>query len=530
MVIKKRVAKSNEDDMEMDFDKPATKTTRAAGKRRAAPSKRVLKGTEDKHVENESLRSFGKRNMTTYAVAVNLDRSVPDMYDGWKPVHRRIIWAAASQARELTKTARVVGDTLGKYHPHGDRSVADAIETMVNMPTAPLLGKGNWGSMIDSAAAMRYTNMKLSAYGLTFLNPHYINSEVTSFVPNYDDKDVEPVTLPAQLPNVLINGSDGIGVGITTGLPSFTPESMIDVLESMLAGEKLKAVDFAKKLKFAHKWGGQIVQSKENRASMMGIFNGSVGTVQFESAIDVDRDHKRMTIGDWPPGTNLEKFVARVRAMPECQRCYNSEGVTNFTIECKPAYNYVQFDKFVEKVQAATRQKRNYKINVTQRVAIDNDGKISFETKFLALSVPELILQWLRMRVQLELKSLAYRIKKQESAIAYSELLIYACDKLDLIFKAIRSTNPTGMLVQLLKITEEQAKQILELRLSQLTRMDQNVMKEKLAEQRKHHKQLLVWQKKPRTKVMADLEDVKAAIEKDRKFENTKEEQSLTVV
>lgn len=528
MVIKKRVArKTAADPMEADA---APRRRRTSGPRKA-PTKRVLKGATDKHVSGETIRSFGKRNMTTYAVAVNLERSVPDLYDGWKPVHRRIIWAASGQAKNtLVKTARVVGDTLGKYHPHGDRSVADAIETMVNMPTAPLLGEGNWGTMIDPAAAMRYTNMKLSAYGYSFLHPDYIHSEVTAFVPNYDDKDMEPVTLPAQLPNVLINGSEGIGVGITTSLPSFTPDSMIKVLERMLGGEKLQPVDFARTLKFSHKWGGQLLDTKENKKALMGIFNESIGSAIFQSAMDIDRDRKSITISDWPPGTNLEKFVMRIRGMPECQRCYNSDGVTTFTIECKPSYNAVQFDRFADKVLVATRQKRNFKINVTHRVADIKDGVVSFKTDFLILSVPQLILKWLRMRVALELKSLEYRIRKQEAAIAYSELLIYATDKLDLIFKAVRAADPLVAMQKLLKITEVQAKQILDLKLSQLTRMDQDVIKKRLKEQRTHHKQLLVWQKRPRSKILLDLADVKAAIERDRKFENTKEEQTLTVV
>lgn len=498
-------------------------------KRKKAPED--LSPTPDKDVRSETLRSFGKRNMTTYAVAVNLDRSVPDMYDGLKTVQRRVLWGAFKEAPHgFEKTARTVGAVIAKYHPHGDIGLVDAIETMVHMPTPLVRGDGNWGNMIDGAAAMRYTDLSMSAYGLTFLDSDYMTDKVTSFVPNYDDKDIEPVTLPAKLPNVLINGGEGIGVGITTKLPSFTPESVTEVLVRMLKGEKLEPSDFAKTLKYSHKWGGQFIPSKENRQNWMQMFTGSQAMVAFESEIVVDRDSKKMVISDWPQGTNLIKFVARVRAMPECQRCYNSKGSGTFTIECKPAYNYTQFDKFVVKVQKVTQQRRSFKINVTRRSAQVVDGVTSFSTDFLALSVPELLLEWLKMRLDLERRSLTFRIEKQEAGIAYSKLLIYASDKLDAIFKALRSSDAEATLIRLLKITKEQAKQILELRVRQLSKLDQDEWKQKLKAQLEHLKQLQTWLKKPRSKVLLDLEEVKVAIDKDRAFSTKKRTEKLKVI
>jgi DNA gyrase/topoisomerase IV subunit A len=113
--------------------------------------------SKDNNVRHETLRAFGKRNITDYAIAVNLDRSVPDIYDGMKPVQRRILWAQSQQTKnEFVKSARVVGDVLGKYHPHGDSSVYGAMVTMTHMPTPAVQGKGNWGNMVDGPAAYRY--------------------------------------------------------------------------------------------------------------------------------------------------------------------------------------------------------------------------------------------------------------------------------------------------------------------------------------------------------------------------------------
>lgn len=485
----------------------------------------------DRHVVDESLKDFGRRNMTIYGTTVNLDRSVPDLYDGLKPVQRRILWSASQVCRtQFEKSARLTGHCMGAYHPHGNSAIYSAAVNMVQHPSPTLLGKGNFGSMTDGAAAERYTNVRLSHYGQTFFDSDYINGETTSFVPNYDDKDVEPVTLPAQLPNVLLNGGEGIGVGITTKLPTFTPESVLEVLNRMFKGEKLQAVDFAQTLKYHHKWGGQLVRSKENQAQWKQMFVGSMANLQFEAVLDLDRDHKRMTISSWPPGTNLETFMKKVRAMPECHKCFNSKGTTTYQIECKPGFNYDQFDKFVEKVRKATMQRQAFKINVTRREAKTVDGVTTFKTEFLALSVPDLILQWCRMRVALELKSLAYRIKKQEAAIAYSKLLIYAVDKLDLIFKALRQSDPDASLQKLLKITAEQAKQILDLQVRKLSKLDQSKLKGTLKTQEQELKQLQTWQAKPKAKVLLDLAAVQQALDKDRNFKFKESTQKLTVV
>ena len=217
-------------------------------------------------IRTESLAVFGTREMGIYAEEVNLSRAVPDLIDGLKPVQRRIMWAASLLGKDFVKTARLVGDIIGRYHPHGDASVAGAITTIVQSNVPVISGKGNWGSLIDPAAAMRYTNCRLSNYGWSFFDPDYINKSVSSFVPNYDDTTVEPVSLPSLMPNVLLNGGDGIGVGTTTMLPTFTPESVAAVMTRLLSGEKLVALDFAKTLKYANRYGGKLVK-KIGRAS-----------------------------------------------------------------------------------------------------------------------------------------------------------------------------------------------------------------------------------------------------------------------
>ena len=474
-------------------------------------------------IRTESLAVFGTREMGIYAEEVNLSRAVPDLIDGLKPVQRRIMWAASLLGKDFVKTARLVGDIIGRYHPHGDASVAGAITTIVQSNVPVISGKGNWGSLIDPAAAMRYTNCRLSNYGWSFFDPDYINKSVSSFVPNYDDTTVEPVSLPSLMPNVLLNGGDGIGVGTTTMLPTFTPESVAAVMTRLLSGEKLVALDFAKTLKYANRYGGKLVKSKENRAAWMKLFTDSTAALQFESHLEIDRDRKTITIDDWPKGLNPLKFIAKVRLYPEVDQAYNHAGATGFKIECRKDFNYAQFDKLVAKVQKATQVRRSFKINVTHRKSSIVDGVVSFDTKYLALSVPQLLIAWLRERVALEKRSLEYRIAKQQAAIDYSKLLIFASNNLDTIFKALRAPDSRAYMVKHLKLTSEDADKILELKVRQLSRLDQDAIKLKLKEQTAFMGQLKTWLAKPKRKIIEDTKLILAAIEKDRKFETDKD-------
>jgi DNA gyrase subunit A len=463
--------------------------------------------------------------MGEYAEEVNLSRSVPDLFDGLKPVQRRILYEAFLQRGGFRKTARIVGGVIGRWHPHGDASVDSAIETLVHHPTPTMLGSGNWGGLIDGAAAMRYTNCKLSNYGESFFGTEYFNKKVTSFVPNYDGEELEPVSLPSMLPNVLLNGGEGIGVGTTTMLPTFTPESVIAMLKRILSGEQLEPRDYARTLKYSSKWGGKLSNTPDNKKAYMGLFRGASASVQFEAELIIDRDNKAIEIDDWPPGLNPVKFIAKVRTLTGVDQAYNHKGDTGFRIEIERGYNYTQFDKVVEQVQRLAKTRRSFKINVTHRKAKTEDGKTTFDTKFLSVSIPKLMYLWLKERLLLEKRSLEFRMEKQAAAIAYSKLLIYACTKLDIVFAALKSANPKVHLVKGLKITEAQADQILDLKVRQLSKLDKEAMQKTLKDQEEFMRCLKQWYAKPREKVASDFDLCLTALAKDRKYENTKDEE-----
>lgn len=477
----------------------------------------------------QSITVFGMKALKLYADEVNLDRATPDLIDGLKPVHRRIAWGASQLPRgQYVKSARIVGDVMGRFHPHGDSSLYGSMVTMVQSCTPLLHGEGNWGDIIADAAAMRYTNARLSTFGRSGFDPDYANKEVTSFVPNYDDKDTEPVSIPFPLPVILFNGGEGIGYGAACSIPSFTPESVVEVLKRLLAGEKMKPVDFAKTMKPISKWGGQFVNTKENRQAWLQMFLTSKASVQFQSLLEVDSLKKTIIINEWPSGLNPIKFVEWVRGLEETQEVYTSKGSSEFTIVMKKAYNSVQFEAYLKKIQSKTKVKASYNINVTSRKAIVTDGVVDYEVALLALSVPKLVIAWLRARLETELKSLAYRIKKQDIAIAYSKLLIFAATKIDVIVKIVRTSKaPQQDLVKALKINADQADQILELKLRQLTRLDQDALKVKLGEQIKFATQLAAWQKSPKKKISADIDIAMSHIQADRDYSHKQKTQKL---
>ena len=189
-------------------------------------------------IPEESLVAHVRASMTIYGQEVNLERAIPDFRDGLKPVVRRSLWALSQIGIDSRiKAARIVGDTLGKYHPHGDASCYSAVVNIVNSPVPTIEGEGNWGTLVDPPAAMRYTNASMSFYGKMFFGKNY--RPVTELVHNFDRTHKEPLVLPALLPNLLFNGSQGIGLGLITSIPAFTPGSVLKMMVRILEKEDL---------------------------------------------------------------------------------------------------------------------------------------------------------------------------------------------------------------------------------------------------------------------------------------------------
>lgn len=406
-------------------------------------------------------------------------------------------------------------------------SIYGAMQTMVHQNVPLLEGIGNWGNIMDPAAASRYTVCKLSKFGTAIFDPKY--TAVTNMVPNYDGTAEEPVVLPVRLPLLVLNGADGIGVGITSSIPTFTLSSVVKVLTALLSGEKLTPNDYARYLKPKQHWGGHLVDSRENKQAWLQLMQTGRAKVFFEPELVVDAAKKSLTISEWPAGLNPEKLIPKIRQMPECQRAFNSKGSMTFTIECKKQFNAVQFEAFVEKVRKLTRTAESYRFNVTHRTAKTVDGITTFNTEFLALSIPEFFMHWCRLRLQLEKRSLEYQIAKQQKAIDYSKLLIFACSKLSVIFASLKQSDSAAYLVKHLGLTKEEANQILDLKVRSLSKLDQSELRAKLKTQEAEMRTLHGYYKAPKQKIITEFASMVNLVEQDAKSKDKRANQSLTV-
>lgn len=451
------------------------------------------------------LLEFVEKQLKIYGHETNLERSVPDYRDGLKPVARRVLWAMNQLPKDQNiKSARIVGDTMGRYHPHADVGIYGALATMVNHSVPPVTGIGGWGTLIDSPAAMRYTNAKLSQFGKLFFGRHYI--PITQCVPSFDGKDKEPVVLPALLPNLLFNGTQGIGVGMRTTIPGFTPSSVLRMLVRILEREKLTPLDFAKGLDFYSQYGGKVPKTKVNLKNIEALMGSTKGSVLWTVPLEVIREKKQIRIKEYGPKLNPIKLVEEtLKPMSEVAQVYNESGL-NYVIQARKDLNFNEFDKLVLKVQKAVDSRVSYEIYVTERNPDERDPD-KYTTEFLTTSIPDLMMRWLKWRVNLEAQSLDYRISLVEKEIAYIKLMIFACSKLDIIFQCLKrkTDDHAEWLAKALKITLEQANMILDLKVRQLSKLDEEALKERLKDANERLKDLQRRRKKPSLEVKAFL-------------------------
>lgn len=429
----------------------------------------------DANVEDASIGDFVNAAMQTYGIAVNEERSIPAFEDGMKPVLRRIMWAASRvcSGGSKVKSARLVGEVIGRLHAHGDAAVYGAVITAVNSSAPPIAGIGNWGTLIDPAAAQRYTNVTVSKYGQQFLHPAYL--AVTPMTPNFDDTWHEPIVLPALLPNILINDTEGIGVGVRTGLPCFDPTSVLAVLIDVLDGKRPSRTELARQLKLYEPWGGRPVRTKDNFEQLVALMSEPAASITYESPLEIDRDAKRITLRQFAPNLNLEKVNTALRLLPLVKSVYSGAGLS-LVVQCNPSANFNEFDALVLKVAKLTRTQQRYSIYVSERVP-GEDGK--YTVQFHRLGVAALLSKWLTWRVDLEVRSLKWRAAKAKEKIDHLELLLHAArpEHLKIIFQALQQDDTAKRIASGLSITLEQAEVILNLKVRSLSKLDTDALR-----------------------------------------------------
>ena len=421
-----------------------------------------------------------------YAMSVIVGRALPDVRDGLKPVHRRILYAmheiGLHHNRPYKKSATVVGEVLGKYHPHGDAAVYDTLVRMAQdfSMRYPLIdGQGNFGSIDgDAAAAYRYTEARLSKIAEELLRD--IDKDTVDFVPNFDEKLKEPVVLPAGFPNLLANGSSGIAVGMATNIPPHNLNELINALIYIIDNPDAELDDIMKFIKGPDFPTGAIIMGVENIRKAYETGNGSIIV---ESAYHIEegkRGKNSIVITEIPYQVNKASLIMEIAALVKTGKVVgisdirdesNRDGI-RIVLELKQG---AQIRVILNKLLLKTKLRTSYGINLLALV----DG---VPRRLSLLEMLKLYLE--HRRVVVERRS-RFLLEKAERRAHIIEGLRKALDHIDEIINIIRSSKdvPTAKskLIKRFEFSEEQAQAILDMKLSRLTGLERKALEEEYA-------------------------------------------------
>ena len=436
--------------------------------------------------ETRQLTSEAEKRYRDYGIHVNEQRAIPCDIDGLKPVARRALWTIRDLGgfsnAKLQKTAVYVGRCMGVYHPHGDASISDTYTTLVNTPHQLVYGEGNWGSISDKqAAAMRYTLLKLTKFSeKLFFDKFYL--PVTPQVPNYDDSSVEPLYLNALLPNILLNGTLGIGVGVSVQLPSFTLKSVCTTLIKALKAKKITAKD-CMGLEYKFLYGGRSIENKQEHLRL--IKNGK-GRIESISVYEKAKEKNVYHITLFAPFSDLAKAIEKTAQNKDVVRINDISDVKDkygrVEITLKKglgdSYQKTVMDKIVSTTFGATG---NYDIKVTKRTKRkDGTGKSELRSS----NIIDILETWIAYRIKLEKKACTYWIDKRQKEIDYLNLMRLAVKNRKFIIQALdkpfNDEQLAAFLSKKLKITVEQANIILDLKVRSLKALEDKTLVRKI--------------------------------------------------
>jgi len=461
-------------------------------------------------IERQSVGVYSERAYLDYSMYVILDRALPFIGDGLKPVQRRIIYAMSELGLKSTakfkKSARTVGDVLGKFHPHGDSACYEAMVLMAQPFSYryPFIdGQGNWGAPDDpkSFAAMRYTESKLSPYADLLLSE--INLGTVNWTDNFDGTIQEPKQLPAQIPNLLLNGTSGIAVGMATDMP---PHNLIEVVTACIQLLERPSTDLDALLKILpapdYPTNAYIVSTKNELYQMYETGNGSV-----KMRASYIKEDGEIIVEALPYQTSGAKVVAQIatqmrnKKLPLVEDLRDESDHENPTrIVIVPRSNRVDCEQLMLHLFATTDLEKNYRVNMN---VIGLDGKPQVKPL-----IP-LLKEWLQFRTQVVVNRLQFRLNKILERLHILEGLLVAYLNIDEVIAIIRrEEKPKPVLIKRFKLSEIQTEAILELKLRHLAKLEEIKIKgeeESLGKERKTIELLLSSETRLKTFIKKEL-------------------------
>jgi len=438
--------------------------------------------TSQERIVPTNLRSEMSRSYLEYAMSVIVGRALPDARDGLKPVHRRILYAmhelGLTPDRPFRKCARVVGEVLGKYHPHGDTAVYDALVRMAqdfSMRSPLINGHGNFGSVDnDPPAAMRYTECRLQSLATDSLLRD-IESETVDFLDNFDGSQQEPIVLPARIPQILLNGSSGIAVGMATNIPPHNLGELVDGLVALIHNPEITEKELMRYIPAPDfPTGGQIL----GRSGIKDAYTTGRGSITMRGVAQVETiehrgrpDKEAIIVTELPYQTNKAALIEKIAEMVNDKRI---EGISDIrdesdrrgmrvVIELKrDAYPRVVLNNLYKQ----TPLQSNFGANMLALVG--NEPQL--------LTIKQFLEVFLEFRIETITRRTQYELRKAEERDHLLQGLLIALDNLDAVIAVIRAANDTAtaksQLIEQFGLSEAQADAILQMQLRRLTALE----------------------------------------------------------
>jgi DNA gyrase subunit A len=467
-----------------------------------------------------------KSSYLDYSMSVIIGRALPDARDGLKPVHRRILFAmnelSLSHRSSYKKSARIVGDVIGKYHPHGDTAVYDALVRMAQnfSMQAPIVdGQGNFGSVDgDNAAAMRYTEARMTKIAEELLTD--IDKDTVDFVPNYDDSMKEPDVLPSRIPNLLLNGSSGIAVGMATNIPPHRLEELIEALMYRVDNPKSGIEDIREIVKGPDFPTGGIIFGRKGITDAYETGRGRI-KVRAKTHIEQKGSKETIVIDELPYQVNKSKLIENIAQLV---RDKNIEGISELRDES---------DR--EGIRVVIELKRDAMSDIVlNNLFKSTQMQVTFGIIMLAIvnkepkvfTLIELLDLFLKHRKTVIIRRTIFDLEKARARAHILEGLKIAVDNIDEVIKIIRASNDDedarANLMSKFDLSEIQAKAILEMRLRRLTGLEIEKIENELAELRKtiaYLEGLLKSEKKINDIIKSELKEIGEAYSIPRRTE-----------
>ncbi|WP_445000762.1 DNA topoisomerase IV subunit A [Halomonas mongoliensis] len=447
-------------------------------------------------VERLSLREYTEKAYLDYSMYVILDRALPHIGDGMKPVQRRIVYAmrelALNANAKYKKSARTVGDVLGKFHPHGDSACYEAMVLMAQPFSYryPLVdGQGNWGSPDDpkSFAAMRYTEARLSRFSEVLLAE--LGQGTVDWTPNFDGTMNEPVVLPARLPHVLLNGGTGIAVGMATDIPPHNVHEVVEATCHLLRHPEATTADLVQHLPAPDfPTAAEIITP---RVDLRKLYESGRGSVKLRARYVMEEGS--IVVTALPYQVSGAKILEQIAAQMQAKKLpmvadlrdeSTHEEPTRLVIE--PRSNRVDIEALMAHLFATTDLEKNIRVNMNV-IGLDGRPRV--------MPLPDLLGEWLRFRRATVRRRLEHRLGKVEDRLHLLEGLLIAYLNIDEVIRIIREEDaPKPALMAAFGLSERQAEAILELRLRHLAKLEEMKIRgeqEELEAERKRLQELL---------------------------------------